>query len=368
MTLLGPLLGNVGVLPRALAVRSEASLYVADTLNHQVWEVDGATRLVVLFAGTGVARFSGDGRLATLATLREPWGLAVDELRDRLLIADTANNRIRYITFATGIILTLAGDGAAASDGDGGDARAASILAPRGVLAAGSGIVYVAESGAHKLRRISTSGVITTIAGTGGRGFRAGTLPASTAALNNPSHLALSPNGATLYIADTDNSAVRALALGSGELSTLAGNGSYAWTSDGALATEGGFTRILGLAVDLDGVVYFSDSGYGVVDRNGGNNCIRAVDPSGILRTAVGLCRVFPHSYSEGSQATSALLDEPSGLAFAPDSRRLHISSYGHNTVLLVTLPAPLTPSVTRSRSPAATRSRTGTRKAKRLL
>ena len=159
--------------------------------------------------------------------------------------------------------------------------------------------------------------------------------------------------------------AVRALPLASGRLATLAGNGSYGWTPDGTQATQGAFMRILGLAVDSQGVVYFSDSGYGVADANGGNNCVRAVDPSGAVRTAVGRCKVFPHAHVEGSQATSALLDEPCGLAFAPGSRRLHIASYGHNAVRLVTLPALPTLAATPSRSAAATRTRSRTRKAK---
>ena len=366
MTLMGPPVGLPGTLPRAVAVRSDASVYVADTINHRVWVVEGATREVALYAGTGVARFCGDGRNATLACLREPWGVAVDELRRRVLIADAANNRVRYVSLDTNIMSTLAGSGAAASAGDGGDALAASILAPRGVLASDSGVVYVAESGAHLLRRIAASGLITTIAGTRTRGFRAGAWPATASQLNGPSHLALSPNGATLYIADTDNFAVRMLTLATGRLATLAGNGSYGWTPDGVQATRATFTRILGIAVDAQGIVYFSDSGYGVADMNGGNNCVRAVDPSGALRTAVGRCRVFPHWFTEGSQATSALLDEPCGLAFAPGSRRLHIAMNGHNAVRLVTLPAPPTPTMTPSRSATLTRTRSRTRKNKR--
>ena len=132
-------------------------------------------------------------------------------------------------------------------------------------------------------------------------------------------------------------------------------------------ATQAAFTRMLGIAVDAQGTVHFSDSGYGVADNNGGNNCVRAVDPSGALRTAVGRCKVFPHAYTEGSQATSALLDEPCGLAFAPGSRRLHVASYGHNAVRLVTLPELATPtkSTTRTRSTTASRSRS--RKARQV-
>ena len=367
MTLMGPPVSLLGVLPRAVTVRSEASVYVADTLNHRVWVMDGATREVALFAGTGVARFCGDGRIATLACLREPWGVVVDEMRRRLLIADAANNRVRYVSFDTSIMLTLAGNGAAVSSGDSGEARAASILTPRGVLATDDGVIFVAESGAHKLRRIAANGIITTIAGIGTRGFRAGTWPATSAQLNNPSHLAMSPNGATLYIADTDNFAVRALTLSTGILATHAGNGSYGWTPDGMQASQAAFTRVLGIAVDAQGIIYFSDSGYGVLDSNGGNNCVRTVDPSGTLRTAVGRCKVFPHAYVEGSQATSVLLDEPCGLAFAPGSRRLHIASYGHNAVRLVTLPALPIPTKTPTCTPLVTRSRSRSRKVKRL-
>ena len=128
-----------------------------------------------------------------------------------------------------------------------------------------------------------------------------GSWPATSAQLSGHSHLALSPGGATLYIADTDSSAVRALTLATGILTALVGNGSYSWTPDGTQATQGAFTRSLGLAVDFQGIVYFSESGYGMLDVNGGNNCVRAVDPSGAVRSAVGRCEVSPHSYVEGS-------------------------------------------------------------------
>ena len=356
MTLIRPQSGTL--LPRAVAVRADSSVFITDTLNHRVWVLDGATRVLAAAAGTGVAQFSGDGGDATLARLREPWALAVDEPRGRLLICDTNNHRLRAVSFATGIIYTLVGTGAAASSGDGGAATSAAINAPRGVVAAADGAIFIAEGQGHVLRRMSPGGTMATIAGTGARGFAAGPTIASAAALSGPGHLALGPGGGSLFIADTDNFALRVLTLSTGVLTTLAGNGSKGWTPDGAIASSGSLTRVLGLAVDGEGVAYFSDSGYGVLDANGGNNCVRAVDPSGALRTVAGRCNVFPHAYLEGVAATDTVLDEPCGLALAPGSRRLHISDYGHRAVLLVTLAAPPTPAATRSKPPAASRSR----------
>lgn len=355
-----------GLRPRSLAVRSDGTVYIADTLSHKVWAISGATRGFALAAGTGVARFSGDGGAATSAKLYGPWAVAVDELRGRLLIADTTNMRVRAVVFATGRIHTVVGNGVEASRGDGGAATSASINAPRGVVAAADGSLYIAEGLGHVLRRVSPGGVISTIAGTGARGFRAGANPATSSPFSAPGQLALSDDGATVVIADTDNFAVRALTLSTGILTTVAGNGSKAWTPDGMPATAGGLTRLLGVAIDGDGVIYFSDSGYGQLDFNGGNNCVRAVDPSGRLRTVAGRCNApSPHIWIEGVQALATVLDEPCGIALEPDSRRLHIADYGHQAIRWVTLAAAPTSSPTPSRSAAATKSRTRTRKAK---
>ena len=352
--------------PNAVDVASDGSVYIADTKNCRVFVQFSATLGIVCAAGcSGSCGGSGDGGPAVTAKLREVWGVGLDEPRSRLLIADTGSNRIRMVNLNSGIIGTLAGNGNAASTGDGGSALAASFNQPGSVVAAVDGTLFISEMEGHVVRRVSPGGVVSTVAGTGARGFNPDAAPGLASPLNSPWHLTLATSGAlagSLLICDRNNGAIRSLSLASGILSTLAGNGgTRSFTPDGNLAAGSGFTRVLGLAVDDDSVVYFSDSGYDS-DNNGCNNCVRAVGPDGLLRTVAGLCTsAESSSLQDGMQATSTALDQPYGLALAPGSRRLYIADHGHAAVRIVTLEAPPTSSQTRSASRSASRSQSRT-------
>src|SRR5262252_8254215 len=158
--------------PYGIAVDKAANLYIADRHNHCVRRVDGAAGTITTFAGNGAAGFGGDGGPASRAGMVEPNGLALDPAQRRLFIADVADHRVRVVELATGTISTFAGTGEAQHSGDGGPAMAAGVHGARAVKVAADGTVYVLERQGSTLRAVDPgTGIITTLAGTGGRGY-----------------------------------------------------------------------------------------------------------------------------------------------------------------------------------------------------
>ena len=190
---------------------STGDLYIADTANNAIRLITKSTGIITTIAGTDQYGYSGDGGLATLASLRKPRGVAVDASSGNVVIADTENNLIRIITKSTGIITTIAGTGSYDYSGDGGLATSASFNYPCGVAVdASSGNVVVADTYNYAIRMITKStGIITTIAGTGNKGYRGDGGPAIHAELTWPQSVAFDTSTGTMYIADTGNNVVR---------------------------------------------------------------------------------------------------------------------------------------------------------------
>jgi sugar lactone lactonase YvrE len=218
-------------LPTALAVDSAGDVYVADTDNHRVRRIAAATGDISTVAGNGVEDFAGDNGLATAASIDSPNGLALDSAGN-LYLADTHNGRVREVSAATGMISTIAGAGYAGGNvlmfgGDGGVATAAGLALPRGLTMDAAGNLYVADSANQRIRRISTAGAITTVAGQGTEAFAGDGAPAVTASLDTPRSVAISPTG-LLTLADTDNQRIRqldALPAPGPDIYTIAGLG-----------------------------------------------------------------------------------------------------------------------------------------------
>jgi sugar lactone lactonase YvrE len=217
--------------------------------------VTGTT--ITTIAGT-TCGYSGDGGPATSAQLANPSGLAVDGAD--LYIADYANCRVRKVSGGT--ITTVAGFGFCDYSGDAGPATSAGINAPSGVALDADGNLYIADTGNCRVREVS-GGIITTVAGGGGCGFSGDGGPATSAALNVPTSVALDGQG-NLYIADIYNCRVRAV-IG-GTITTIAGvgTGTYPdgceYSGDGAPAAEAALHNPNGVAVDARGNVYIADS------------------------------------------------------------------------------------------------------------
>jgi photosystem II stability/assembly factor-like uncharacterized protein len=191
--------------------------------GHAVYSFDPQTRLAETLAGLDAGHFTGDGGPAVNAALNFPMGVGVAENGD-ILIADYQNCRIRKIEHSTKLIRTVAGDGRCDSLGDGGSAREASLDYPAALAIDNSGNIFFTEGGRHKVRRIDPKGIITTIAGTGKAGFSGDGGPAEKAQLNNPSGLAVDPEG-NLYISEYVNNRVRRVDAVTGIITTVAGDG-----------------------------------------------------------------------------------------------------------------------------------------------
>ncbi len=242
--------------------------------NNAVYRVDLANKVALAAGGAapGIGELTGDGGLAENARLLAPAGLAYD--RDgNLYVADERAHRIRRVT-PSGLITTVAGTGRAGYSGDGGPAFKAALNAPRGLAFDPSGNLYIADSANHAVRLLSPSGTITSVAGNGFPGFRGDGGPASAALLHSPSAVAIDPNG-DLFIADTANHRVRRVNR-AGLIATFAGSGAPGLAFDGAAAVFAQLHEPRGLAFDPSGNLYIADSA---------NNRIRMVDLTGLLTT-----------------------------------------------------------------------------------
>ena len=261
---------------RGVAVDAEGNVYIANTPNHQILELDTNTAEIIVFAGTGNI---GDGGPATNARLLHPTGLTLDT-DSNVYITDTLNNRVRKVDIH-GIITTIAGTGEEGDGGDGGPATSAQLHAPGGIAVDTHGNLYISDRGNHKIRKIDASGIITTFAGTGDRGDvdKDGDVgdggPATSAQLFFPDGIAVHPDG-SLYIADSYNNRIRKVDR-AGIITTIAGLGVRSFSGDDGPATEAHLGRPSGLEIDGEGNIYISD----LYDRNR----IRKIDTAGIITT-----------------------------------------------------------------------------------
>lgn len=191
--------------PTGLEWDTGSNLYIADSYNHRIRKVD-ASGIISTIAGTGVGGYSGDGQQSSLAKLNYPNDVAIDNIGN-IYIADFGNSRVRKIDF-NGNIATVAGNGSAGFSGDMGPATSAQLAGPSGIVLDQNGNLYIADSGNDRIRKVNTSGIITTIAGTGIGGYNGDGIFATSAQLNNPWSLDLDTLG-NLYIADRDNNRIR---------------------------------------------------------------------------------------------------------------------------------------------------------------
>ena len=245
--------------PLGVAVDNTGNLFVTDHLNHRIRQVDATTGVITTVAGTGESGFSGDGGPATSARLASPFGVAVDATGS-LLIVDRLNHRIRQVDAAAGVITTVAGTGVAGFDGDGELASSASLNFPAGVAVDDAGNLLVADSWNHRIRRVDVAtGVITTVAGTGVAGFNGDDGPAPSGQLNFPAGVAVDGTG-NLFIADVWNHRIRRVDATTGVITTVAGAGVRGFGGDGGLATDAALDVPFGVAVDRVGNLFLADS------------------------------------------------------------------------------------------------------------
>jgi len=257
----GGLATNASLLrPSGMAVDASGNLFVADTGNNRISEVD-SYGIITTVAGNGSGSYSGDGGLATNARLDSPEGVAVDA-SGNLFIADTDNRVIREVD-TNGIITTVAGGG---NDGlgDNGPATSASLTEPYGVAVDAFGNLFIADSGDHRIREVDTNGFITTVAGNGSGSYSGDGGLATNARLDSPEGVAVDGFG-NLFIADTFNNVIRKVGT-NGIITTVAGNGYGAglgyggYSGDGGTATNTSLNYPIGVAVDASGNLFIADT------------------------------------------------------------------------------------------------------------
>jgi sugar lactone lactonase YvrE len=215
------------LLPSAIVFDSAGNLYFAETANHVIRKLDTAGQITTIAGTIGTQGFSGDAGPATSATLDSPQGLALDS-SNNLYIADTHNHRIRKLNLTTGTLTTIAGTGTPGFSGDGSAATASQLNLPTALALDTTGTLYLADTTNHRIRKISTTGIIiTTIAGDGTQSFSGDGGPAINASLDSPRNTALT-SSTLVTLSDTGNQRIRQLTAApspSTTIQTIAGLG-----------------------------------------------------------------------------------------------------------------------------------------------
>jgi sugar lactone lactonase YvrE len=358
--------------PQGLAIDKAGNLYIAESGGNLVLKVNTDGRITVV-AGTGATGYAGDGGLAINALLNHPTGIAVD-FAGNLYIADRDNYRIRMVS-AGGIITTVAGSGETGRGvGDGGQAINGEISFAESVAVDSQGNLYIADRMNSLVRKVQANGIISTVAGNGSFGFSGDQVQATSTQLNQPSAVALDLSG-NLYIADSGNNRIRMVSP-SGMISTVAGTGTWGYSGDGGNAASAQIA-VWGLTVDSSGNLYLyggdslirkisadgtittieggsvppvSDVALGTqlqypeglaIDSYGnlyvaeaGNHVIRKLSTDGTLVIVAG--NGTPGYSGDGNSAIAAQLSNPVGVA-VDSSGNLFISDYGNNVIRKVT-------------------------------
>jgi glucose/arabinose dehydrogenase len=262
--------------PTAVAWLGDGSALVADFGNHRIRRISPGGQISTV-AGTGTAGYSGDGGPATSAQLS--WPIDVEPTADGgFLIADLGNKRVRRVSPA-GLITTVAGTGQGGSQGDGGPATSARVGSPTGVAVTADGGFLVADANADRVRRVSPDGTITNVAGNGSAGGTGDGGPAVAAQLNVPVGVAALPDGGFL-VAEYEGHRVRRVSA-SGVITRVAGTGTAGFSGDGGAATAAGLNKPVGVSTTPDGGFLIGDSLNGRVRKVSADGTIATVAGTG---------------------------------------------------------------------------------------
>jgi len=340
--------------PTGMTVDGSGNMFIADTLNLRLRKVSNNSISTV--AGNGLLSYGGDGAQATTAQLNNPQGVAVDPAGN-LYIADTNNNSIRRVA-GNGVITTVAGSGisGAAAPGNGSN----QFTAPRGLASDAAGNIYIADSQNARVVKLSAAGGLSTVAGNGTPGYGGDGGAATSAMLNTPTAVAVD-SANNLYIADFSNNRIRKVSA-SGTISTLAGTGSSGYSGDGGQAAAAQINLAQGVAVDNAGNVFIADTGNNAIRMVAPNGIIttvaNVVSPVGITTDSLGMVyvadgssqvfKIYPFGSAivvpiagtgtgggytgDGGLATSAQLNGPNGIA-VDSNGNIYVADSANNAI-----------------------------------
>lgn len=304
-----------------IASDSLGNLYIADQNRYRIQKVD-SNGIITTLTGNGTNVYSGDNGSATNAGVVSPDSVAIDS-SGNLFFAEYSGHRIRKVG-TNGIITTVAGNGTNGYSGDGGPATNAMLNYPQGIALDTNGCLYIADYYNNRVRRVDQSGTITTVAGNGSFNFSGDGGPATNATLRYPDGV-LVDSANNLYIADHNNMRVRRVDA-MGVITTVVGNGNSAFSGDGGAATNAGLYYPCGMTMDSFGYLFVADQGH---------YRIRQIDPFGTITTVAGNGNT---TFSgDGGSATSAGLNWPAGVAVAA-SGGLLIADEQNNRIRSITL------------------------------
>jgi streptogramin lyase len=313
--------------PFGLVLGPDGALYVCEVGAHVIRRVDLETGRTAIVAGSGRKGYSGDGGLAVEADLNEPYEVRFD-LGGNMWFVEMQNHIVRRVDAATGVIQTVAGTGRAGFSGDGGPAVRAELRQPHSIVLDGEGHLYVCDIGNHRIRRVeSGTGVITTFAGTGGRGVTPDGASLDGTPLNGPRALDYD-GGDSLYLALREGNALFRIDLSGRTLHHLAGAGRSGYGGDGGPAREALLAGPKGVAVSTGGDVWFADTE---------SHTIRVYrSRRGVIETVVGDGEVGD---GPDGDARGCRLDRPHGVYVSGDGR-LFIGDSNNHRVRMLQLPA----------------------------
>lgn len=312
---------------------ASGNLYIADKDRHIIRKVNAITNIITTIAGIGTAGYSGDGGQATNAKISSPGWIAFDS-HGNLYFSDRSNHRVRKVS-TSGIISTVAGNGVPGYSGDGISATLSSLSGIQGICVDKFDNIYISDYGNYRIRKVSTSGIISTVAGTGTMGYSGDGDAATLAQLKNIYGIR-SDASANVYVADWTDKRIRKINTSTGIISTVAGNGIFTYLGDYVSATSTGIDPF-DVAIDDTGNMIIADYT---------NNRIRKVDNSGVITTIAG-DGITDFSGDEGP-ATSASLNRPAGVAFDPCGN-LYIADNQNHRVRKLNYYSPCMPSYIRA-------------------
>jgi outer membrane protein assembly factor BamB len=301
--------------PSGLALDSAGLLYVTDQSTNTVYKI-APSGAIALVAGTSGSAGSTDGSGAA-ARFNQPRGLTATS-NGTLSVTDTANSTIRRIT-TDGVVTTLAGSPTLRGNLDGAG-TSATFSSPVGIQLDNNGTLYVADAMNNTVRKITATGMVSTLAGNAGStGLLDGT--GSAARFNNPTGLAIDSNG-TSYVADTTNNIIRKITA-TGSVTTLAGLGGVSGSTNGT-GNEALFNLPSGLSLDTAGNIYLADTG---------NSLIRKITPSGVVTTVAGLPGIAGLQDGTGS---GAFFNQPLALTLDA-SGNIYVADTGNAAIRKIT-------------------------------